>query len=913
MKKKIYILFILLSINVFSQREADHWYFGDKAGLHFNAGRLDILNDSKMSTFTGSSSISDKQGNLIFYTNGQTVWNKNHQIIEDGENLAGELTNTQSSIIIPKPNSETNFYIFNTRQTLTNTPLLYPGIYYSEIEISSTYPSGKVIKKNERLEGLISQKITAVHHKNGKDIWVITYGKDVYEETNQLFYTFKVTEFGINSGIKTELNEIDETLLGKLKVSPNGSKVALSSTHERIHLYKFNNITGSLSEYSSIFLRTNITQGYLGYGLTFSPNSKYLYYPAYRYTGGKEHYKIFQAEIDKLNASSDYRGIPIFTGSPNRSAASIQLASDGKIYVAQVKVNNFYDNNGQLTGSESIPFKNIGVINEPNKFGEDSNYQDQVLNLENGNSHRGLPNFIQSYFRNRIITENKCVSEVFDFNLDAYKTITAAKWDFGDGNTATSLNTNHKYTTAGTYIVTSLVTMDSVEVPFYKEVIVYPLPEVIPNQELIQCDTNNDGVDFFDLYDISSKVVIETLDKNFIFYKSYLEAENDENRINNPELFQNESIRQELFVSVISEKGCRNITNFFIESKFVSLGNISTIYACDNSTNTIESLKGVFNLDEKRNQIKQEFNLNDDNTIQFYPSLIEAQTTTNLIEDDFTSPTTTIYVRVDTPLGCGGIEPFNLVVNTKPIININDSYIICVETSEHSTIIIDGNSFNDRYEWRTSADQIISTNKDFLLNSIGTFSLTAFKTENGLECSSYKEFTVAYPKSAEFNQIIVDTETENNTISVNLNGDSNYEFSLDNKTFFGNGTDYTFNNVTPGLRTIYVKDINNCEPSIQTNASVIGFKRFFSPNGDGNNDYWNLNGIDAAFFKSIKIIVFDRYGKVLHSITGFNSLGWNGIYNGKVLASNSYWFTAEIIDLEDNLIKKSGSFSLIRK
>ena len=94
---------------------------------------------------------------------------------------------------------------------------------------------------------------------------------------------------------------------------------------------------------------------------------------------------------------------------------------------------------------------------------------------------------------------------------------------------------------------------------------------------------------------------------------------------------------------------------------------------------------------------------------------------------------------------------------------------------------------------------------------------------------------------------------------------------------------------------------------------MIGFKSYFTPNGDGNNDYWNLNGLDAAFFKSIKIIVFDRYGKVLHSITGFNSLGWNGIYNGKVLASNSYWFTAEIIDLEDHLIKKSGSFSLIRK
>jgi gliding motility-associated-like protein len=892
MKTNIYLIFFILSINAFSQRETDHWYFGDKAGLHFNKGNIDHLDDSEMSLLKGSSTISDAQGNLLFYSNGETIWNKNHEIMINGKGLFGEIENTQASIIIPKPNSPSTYYIFTTRQNELNNPLFYAGIYYSEIEISSTYPLGRVKYKNQRLTYSKAQRITAVHHKNGKDIWVITYGSEVDKGANDIFSAFKVTEEGVKPAVKTQLREVEIPKLGEMKASPDGSKIVLS-TNYNIYIYNFDNETGILSRFKYITILLSFTEGYSSYGVSFSPNSKLIYYSANYGDKNGSSYNIMQMTLD--NPDEYYLGESIFSMKPTRNAASISLASDGKIYVAQMST------------------KYLGVINEPNKLGAACDYQHDAIILKSGTSNRGLPNFIQSYFRNRIINDDHCITDIYNFNLDAYQTITAAKWDFGDGNTATGLTTNHQYITPGTYIVTSMVTMDNVEVPFYKKIIVHPLPVVTPDQELIQCDTNNDGVDYFDLFDIGYKIINEAFNKDFIFYRNILDAENDENRIENPKIFENESNPQELFVRVISDKGCPSITNFFIESKFVKLGTIPNIYRCDSSDNIIGDLNGYFDLKVKRTQIKDDFNLDDTNTIRFYPTLIEAQTTENEIVNKFNSPSTTIYVRVDTSLGCGGIEPFNLVVNSTPIINLDDNYTICAVPTAHSPIFLDGNSFNNRYEWRNSADQIISTNKDFLLNTIGTFSLTAYKTENGLECSNYKEFTVAYPKSAEFNQITVDTETENNTINVTLNGDSNYEFSLDNNTFFGNGTDYTFNDVTPGLRTIYVKDINNCEPSIQTNASVIGFKSYFTPNGDGENDYWNLKGLDAANFKSIKIIVFDRYGKVLHSITDFNSLGWDGNYNGKVLGSNSYWFMAEIVDLENHLIKKSGNFSLIRK
>ena len=81
MKIKLLLLLILISINTFSQRETDHWYFGDKAGIHFNKENVDVLEDSQMTVLKGSSSISDNQGNLLFYTDGQTIWNKNNEIM----------------------------------------------------------------------------------------------------------------------------------------------------------------------------------------------------------------------------------------------------------------------------------------------------------------------------------------------------------------------------------------------------------------------------------------------------------------------------------------------------------------------------------------------------------------------------------------------------------------------------------------------------------------------------------------------------------------------------------------------------------------------------------------------------------------------------------------------------------------
>jgi len=111
--RKSFTFFLLLfSTIVLSQNETNHWYFGENSGMNFSDGLFQVLNDGSMDTPAGCASISDKDGNLLFYTNGRVVWNRNHEIIEDAFYLANEIEDIQTTIIIPKPNDETTYYIF---------------------------------------------------------------------------------------------------------------------------------------------------------------------------------------------------------------------------------------------------------------------------------------------------------------------------------------------------------------------------------------------------------------------------------------------------------------------------------------------------------------------------------------------------------------------------------------------------------------------------------------------------------------------------------------------------------------------------------------------------------------------------------------------------------------------------------
>jgi hypothetical protein len=139
---------------------------------------------------------------------------------------------------------------------------------------------------------------------------------------------------------------------------------------------------------------------------------------------------------------------------------------------------------------------------------------------------------------------------------------------------------------------------------------------------------------------------------------------------------------------------------------------------------------------EKLTTTKIAIGLCNNDKIRFYPDALRAQLTTDELNGNFTSKSTLIWVRVDTPLGCGGIVSFNLILNQpSKTANINTMYTICFYPDLKSPVIVSTEKSNTHFEWQDSTENSISNAKNFTLNKIGDFSLTFFSTENGIECA----------------------------------------------------------------------------------------------------------------------------------------------------------------------------------
>ncbi|WP_439553848.1 T9SS type B sorting domain-containing protein [Flavobacterium macrobrachii] len=140
----------------------------------------------------------------------------------------------------------------------------------------------------------------------------------------------------------------------------------------------------------------------------------------------------------------------------------------------------------------------------------------------------------------------------------------------------------------------------------------------------------------------------------------------------------------------------------------------------------------------------------------------------------------------------------------------------------------------------------------------------------------------------DFQWIVSEPFSSNPTITIIPNSPGNYLYQLDSGT---PQTSNVFYNVSSGLHTVHVTDINGCSDTIVKNdILIIDYPRFFTPNGDGYNDTWNIN--DLYLQKNSKIYIYDRYGKLLKQIFPFQS-GWDGKYNNNDMFSDDYWFVVE--------------------
>jgi gliding motility-associated-like protein len=447
-KSLAYIFFaILFWANIsLSQNSNNKWYFGNYAGLDFMTNPPTVLTSS-VSMFEGGTSIADNAGNLLFYTYYQEIYTATHTVMPNGAGLIGHWSTTQGSLIIKHPGSNSKYVVF------TLGPNGNSALYYSIVDMSLAAGAGSVTVKNILVQGSCTEKLTAVKHCNGTDIWVIYHdgiaGGPPSNSTND-FYAVLVTSSGVSTTpVISHIGTPGANMFyGCMKVSPNGKKLLATTpidTAAMAELYDFNSTTGVLSNLIRLPYQSTSSDSY---GCEFSGDGMKVYISL------KNTQKIFQWDLCSGNPFS-IANSSVIIGTSSLYLGTLQRASDGKIYVSR------------FSGSH------LGVINSPTVAGVSCNYNDQGQSISPNISYWGLPNFMSGglftplgppSFSYAISNTPACFAATFTPPvISQYTSCTALgfsilgyQWDFGDPVTGTfnnsaSFNPTHIYSAPGTY------------------------------------------------------------------------------------------------------------------------------------------------------------------------------------------------------------------------------------------------------------------------------------------------------------------------------------------------------------------------------------------------------------------------------------------------------------------------------
>ncbi|GGD11181.1 T9SS type B sorting domain-containing protein [Hyunsoonleella pacifica] len=915
MKKNAVFLFLwLFTLNLYSQRQAANWYFGNNAGITFNVdGTVSELTDGVLSTNEGCTTISDTDGNLLFYTDGITVWDRLHRPMPNANpssgGLYGDPSSTQSAIVIPKPNDENIYYIFTVDTTGPNDPIDF-GFNYSTVDIRLNGGFGDVVptSKNINLRSDSSEKISAVVKDcESKELWVITFGPStrviddvVFHDT---FYAYEITDTGINTTpVISSFPSLEITdPRGYLKLSPDGTKVACANVTSGLFLFDFDVNTGQVTNQSQITVDSSLpNKPQSPYGLEFSQSNELLYVTAYYdaqdpiefNTANAQYTSLIQFDLTVPNISSSAVIIDERIG----FRGGLQLGIDGRIYRAMSR-----------TFTQGLP--NLSVVNAPNARGLNCNYQHNKIALSR-NSTQGLPPFITSFFTQKIdIIDNNASST--DLPLCEGERFILRAPDFPDATYTWTRNGNNLTNNGNTYEVQNnldglysvLIDLNTGRCEDRLEgaarVSFSPNPTA-SNSELFQCGEDGivDGLTLFNLEEATLALTENNDELRVRFFTDPARTEQIIDTSRYPNTINNETIYVEVYNSdtlcSVNAELTLNVSTTDVEN--------TSLHECDYDDNKDGFY--TFNLRDADESIVR--NLPSGLNISYYKSYEDALLEKDKLTDNYTNEQPffqTIYARVENENNCYGISEVELIVNIPPEVESESLTYYCTNYFPEPIIInaaipvTEQNNYT--YLWSTG-----ETTHDININNIGIYTVDI--TNIITQCTSTRTITVEPSSDATFAQpdpFTINDATSSNIVAVNVTGDGIYQYKLvdterDFEYPFQDSN--VFDNVKGGIYTVFVKDIKNNCGTVQNKVSVIGFPKFLTPNNDGYNDTWQVYGVSEMFQPNTKIMIYNRYGKLLKEITPLGE-GWDGILNGQILPADDYWFS---VILEDGRIFK---------
>ena len=448
---------------------------------------------------------------------------------------------------------------------------------------------------------------------------------------------------------------------------------------------------------------------------------------------------------------------------------------------------------------------------------------------------------------------------------------------------------------------------------------VFALPVINSTFTFKQCDEDGtpDGNTDFNLNEANAYLTLGDTSLSVTYHLSLSDATSDVNKVTASPF--SSATQTTVFARIKNTNGCFRVAtvNLLVSSTSFDVNYLKTMNACDND-GEIDGFR-LFNLAENSEDIMGEFSSGQNLSVSYYRNLTDAQLEQNEIDQSqpFRNQTAfeqTLYVRVESDDNgeCFGFGPhLKLVVEARPDFELDESVIYCLNLPP-ITVSTYNPKGNYTYEWKNENGMVVGNNPSLEILAPGNYTVIARSAEG---CESFSKTIRAIPSAIATitqNDITVVDDSANNSITINTSnlGIGDYEFSLDDD--FGNYQDEPyFENVSPGFHTIYVQDKNSCGIA-PIEVSVIGYPKFFTPNGDGHNDTWNVLGVNENFFQSATVYIFDRFGKLIKEIDLY-SVGWNGSFKGNYLPETDYWFSVELVDLKGNIRVKKGHFSLIRR
>ncbi|WP_405351694.1 T9SS type B sorting domain-containing protein [Nonlabens sp. Asnod3-H03] len=669
-KKKIVAIVVLLIIAVSqlstAQLEASNWYFGFNAGISFDpvTGAVTPVTNGQLNTFEGCASISDSNGNLLFYTDGITVFDSTHMIMQNGQGLLGNPSSTQSAIIIPKPQDPNLYYIFTVDTNAGGGQ--DSGLHWYEVDMTLNAGQGAVTTSLSNPNNLIStcsEKITAINHATNDEILLTTLASfNGVTTTFDTYYTFTISSTGVNP--TPLLSTVPSTVSdrrGNLKISPDGQYMVSCNMTSASFLYDYDQSTGAVSNERQLQFTGGNDRGY---GVEFSPDSSLLYVTASNDTNSNDpaahSSTLFQFDMTSPNPASSTVVIDTRAG----YRGSLQLGIDKKIYRA---LSDTYNDGRSF----------LGVINNPNVAGQGCNYVHDAIPLAGRLSAQGLPPFIQSFFA-LIDVEFTCLGDNTTFEFDSDTPPTLVNWDFGDGTNSSVESPTHVYAAPGVYNVVLTLTINGSVRTYRKSVQIFDTPIANAATNVNVCDINNDGSESFDLTTTATPQILGAQDAtifNVEYYLSQADADNGANPVTLPYIAT--TTTQTIFarVSNNNNEDCYDTTSFDIEIFAQPTANsVNDLEVCDDDFDGFQtfdlSIQTPLILDTQSTA---------DFTVSYHESQADADSGNNPLATTYTNTTAfseNIFARVvnSNETSCVDTTSFDLIVNPKPVANDTNAF-----------------------------------------------------------------------------------------------------------------------------------------------------------------------------------------------------------------------------------------------